>query len=315
MENKSFVGIDVSKKKLDICILPQKLLFSVTNNSKGFSMLLKSLLKLDIQLILIESTGGYEKLLTIKLLEKKLPVQIINARHIRNYAKAKNINAKTDCIDSRIIAEFAQIIQPQQRKTLDKHSLELKEIVTRRSQILNQITAENNRLETIANKTVKKDILGHIKQLKKRFEHIEKELVRAIEANPDWKSKYQELLKIKGVGEVLAATLVAEMPELGKLNRKQIAALVGVAPFNRDSGNKSGKRFIKGGRAYLRKVLYMAALSSLQHNPVIKSFYYRLLSNGKVAKVAITACMRKLLVIINATYKQYLHEQNLTLAS
>lgn len=303
---KTSVGIDVSKDKLDVCLLPEEKYFTVSNDKKGYRKIVKELKKHEIHLVLLEATGGYELRCAYALLDAKLPVSVINAKRIRKFAQAKSVNCKTDRVDSRLIADFAQAINPSYRELLSKEARKLKELVSRRSQLKDQITAEGNRCETIINAEVLKDIKEHLKQLEKRVKKLEKLIKEAIYSNEQWKILYEILIGISGIGPVTASTLVADLPELGYLNRNEIAALVGVAPFNSDSGKKLGKRFIKGGRTHIRNVLYMATLSASSSNPKIKAFYERLLANGKLPKVALTACMRKFISIINATIKQFL---------
>ncbi len=214
-------------------------------------------------------------------------------------AKATGQLAKTDAIDARILAHFAEAIRPQVREMSDEHSRQLKDLVQRRRQIKAMITAEKNRLQGKSN-SVQLDITEHIEWLQKRLKEIESEIKEAIAVNPEWQQKVELLTSVPGVGQVVASTLIASLPELGKLSHKSLSHLVGVAPLNRDSGKLRGKRTIWGGRASVRCVLYMAALVAIRFNPVIKAFYERLLDKGKLKKVALTACMHKLLILLNA---------------
>lgn len=301
---KIFVGIDVSKKKLDTYITGLSN-YSVFDNTKsGYVKLVKVLKKVNPELILLESSGGYELPIAYKLLTEVFKVAIINPRMIRAFARAKGLHAKTDKIDSRLIAEYGEALKPEVVEIMSKEGRELKELVLRRGQIMNQITAEGNRLETLMSKFLRSDIKKHIKQLKRHLELVDKEIHRLIDNSLCWKKEKGFLTSIKGVGNVLASTLIAELPELGKLNRKEIAALVGVAPYNADSGKKTGMRFIKGGRKHLRNTLYMATVAAVRSNARIKAFYLKLKGKGKASKVALVACMRKFLILINALFKK-----------
>ena len=298
------VGIDVSKSKLDIYIEPSGEYFSLSNDKKGFQKLVSKLKRNNVRLIILEATGGYELNAAYALLDANLPVSIINPKRIRRFAGAKDLNCKTDKIDAKLIAEFANIMKPEPRELLSKDLRELKELVTRRTQLVDDITAQKNRQETVTNKYVVRKLKSHIKYLEKEVEEIEKVILSQIERNPDYKFLYHFLMSFKGIGFVTAATLIAEMPELGYLSREEISALLGVAPFNADSGQKCGKRFIRGGRKNLRDAFYMATLSACQWDERIKEFYQNLLAKNKVKKLALTACMRKFIVIINAKLKE-----------
>lgn len=303
---ESSIGIDVSKKKLDVYVLPEKKFFTVNNDKKGFKKLIKALKQHTIRLIILEATGGYELPCAYTLTEENLPISIINPKRIRKFAEAKDLKCKTDKIDAKLIAEFAHVMKPEQRELLSKELRELKELVNRRTQLVDEITAEKSRRETVISKFVLKDIEAHLKQLTARVKRLEQEIKNKIQENSQCKFLYDFYISFKGIGDVTAATLIANMPELGFLDRNEIAALLGVAPYNSDSGQKSGKRFIKGGRKGMRDVFFMATLSACFHDPVIKEFYQRLLANGKAQKVAITACMRKFITIINAKLKEFM---------
>jgi transposase len=293
-----FIGIDVSKDHLDVAGFPIKQTWQFTNAAAGISKLLEKLTKLSPALIVMEPTGGFEAPVAAELAAAGLNVAVVNARQIRDYAKATGKLAKTDRLDALIIAQFAAAIKPEPRELPDEQADEIKETVSRRRQIIEMITAEKNRL-AIARKFLKPQILEHIQFLKKDLQDIDNELRKQIEASPMWREKDNLLKTIPGVGNVLSATLLAEMPELGRLNRRQIAALAGVAPFNRDSGLMKGKRTVWGGRAHVRTALYMATLVATRCNCVIRDLYQRLLAHGKAKKVALVACMRKLLTIMN----------------
>lgn len=298
------IGIDVSKAKLDVYILPENKFFTVSNDKKGFKTLIKIFNQTNVRLVILEATGGYELACAYALIEADIPVSVINPKRIKRFAGAKDLNCKTDKVDAKLIAEFAAVMKPEQRELLSKELRELKELINRRSQLVDEITAEKSRVETVLSKFVIKDIESHLKQLKTRVDRIEQEIKSRIKENSQCKFLYDFYISFVGIGDITAAALIANMPELGFLNRNEIAALLGVAPYNSDSGQKSGKRFVKGGRKDMRDVFYMATLSACFHNPVIKDFYRRLLAKGKTQKIVITACMRKFITIINAQLKE-----------
>ena len=294
---KLYVGIDISKDSLDMAIHDSDKQWHFTNSEVGISKICTLLLKLEPALVVFEATGGYELPLCISLEERGIPVALMNPRQIRDFAKATGKLAKTDRLDARAIAHFAAAINPKPQSLSENQ--EVKDIVTRRSQIVQMLVSEKNRLRS-AHKSTKVRIQDHIEWLEKELDEIDCELRRQIKENPDWKEKDKILQSIPGVGPVLSITLLSGLPELGKLDRKKIAALTGVAPLNRDSGTMRGKRTIWGGRAKVRSMLYMGTLVAIRHNPVISEFYQRLCGYGKSKKTAITACMHKLLSIVNA---------------
>lgn len=300
------VGIDVSKDKLDVYLLPERYFFTVSNDKKGYRKLIKLIKDRNIRLVILEATGGYELNCAYALADQSLPVSIINPKRIRKYAGAKNLNCKTDKIDAKLIAEFAYTIKPEHRELLNKGLRELKELINRRTQLVDEITAEKNRCETITNEFVLKDLQHHLKQLKVRVKRVEQEIKTKIKSDSQCNFLYNFYTSFKGIGDVTAATLIADMPELGYLNRNEIAALLGVAPFNADSGKKAGKRFIRGGRRNLRDTFYMATLSASTHNLQVSKFYKKLVAQGKIKKVALVAAMRKFITIINAKLKELL---------
>jgi transposase len=300
-ENK-YAGIDVSKDYLDLAILPTEEIRQYANDEGGIRELITRLKKLPLKLVVLEPTGGFEAPVTAALSAEDISVAVVNARQIKEYARATGRLAKTDKIDARVMAEFAAKIEPPARPLRDEEAEEIKSMVSRRRQLLEMLTAEKNRL-TMARKPLKPSIQAHIDWLKKELKNLDIDLRKRIETSPLWRVQDNLLQSIPGVGKVLSATLLAELPELGKLNRRQIAALVGVAPFNRDSGYMRGRRIIWGGRASVRTVLYMATLASTRHNPVISDFFQRLVHRGKAKKVALVACMRRLLTIMNAMLK------------
>ncbi len=299
-----YVGIDVCKEYLDVAVLPTKERRREFYDEEGIARLAGRLKKLSPALIVLEPTGGLEATLAGALAAEDLPVAIVNARQIRDYARATGKLAKTDGVDALVMADFARAIKPEARPLRDQESEEIKATVARRRQLLEMLTAEKNRL-AISRKNMKPNILGHVEWLKRELEGIDKELRGQVEASPLWREKDNLLQSVPGVGKVLSVTLLADLPELGSLNRKEIAALVGVAPLNRDSGFMKGKRSIWGGRAPIRAALYMAALVGTRYNPVIKAFYRQLLARGKAKKVALVACMRKLLTILNALLREH----------
>jgi transposase len=301
-EARSSVGIDVSKENLDVAVVPEAETWSTANEEPCIAELVKRLKTLRPRLIVLEATGGLEIPVVAALAAAKLPAVVVNPRQVRDFAKATGTLAKTDAIDALIIARFAEAVRPQIRPIKDQESRHLSALVARRRQLVDMLIAEKNRLFN-APKPVQKSIKEHIAWLEQRLNSINKDLKKAIKDSPIWRQKEALLKSSPGVGDVLAVSLLAGVPELGTLNRKEVAALVGVAPLNRDSGKFRGKRSIWGGRRDVRAVLYMATLSAVRFNPVIKNFYDRLSDAGKAHKVAMTACMRKLLIILNSMVK------------
>lgn len=299
MEQQQWVGIDVCQKYLDVYVRPIAKLFQVTNDDSGITELVKILTEIKPELIVFEATGGMELSAAIELTQVGLAVAIINPRQARDFAKATGQLAKTDAIDAKILAHFADAIRPQVRAIKDESSCQLQDLVQRRRQLSDMITAEKNRLRG-KSKVVQSGISEHIEWLEAKLKEIESQIKNAIASTEDWKQKQKLLTSVPGVGEVVATTLISSLPELGKLSHKSISYLVGLAPLNRDSGKSRGKRRIWGGRANVRCVIYMATLVAVRFNPVIKDFYQRLLDKGKLKKVALTACMHKLLILLNA---------------
>jgi len=299
---KRVIGIDVGKGKLDVGVATEKRVWVWANDEGGRAELSDWIVGQEASLVVVEASGGYEAVLVSELVERGQEVALVNPTRVRAFARAEGILAKTDKIDARVIARFGATIKPQARVRREKAQVELNELVTRRRQLVLMLTAEKNRLQT-ASPTMQAHIASHIAWLQAEIEALEQQISQAIKANPTWAETAKRIESVPGIGFITAATLVADLPELGQLNRQKIAALVGVAPFNHDSGKQRGKRRIFGGRTSVRSVLYMATLSAIRHNPVIKEFYQRLLAKGKVKKVALTACMRKLLVILNTMVK------------
>jgi len=300
------IGIDVSKAQLDVAVVPAGETTQFANTDVGIEELVAWAQTCQPQLIVLEATGGLELLATGRLTASGLAVAVVNPRQVRDFAKATGRLAKTDRIDAQLIAQFGEAIKPVPRTLKDEATQQLSALLVRRRQLVDMLTAEKNRLSRALQSRIQKDVQQHIAWLEKRIAKTEKELGAAIKASPIWRVKEEILTSAGGVGPVLATTLLCRLPELGGLNRRQISALVGVCPFNRDSGTMRGKRSIFGGRADVRAALYMSTLAATRFNPPIKLFYDRLIRAGKLPKVALTACMRKLLTILNAMVK---HQQ------
>jgi transposase len=306
--NTVFVGMDVSKDTFDLAILrekggePQKQTRAHTEES--IRKVTTQIKELSPALVVLEATGGLENALVSTLAASEIPVAVVNPRQVRDFAKAKGILAKTDAIDAGVIAMFAEAIRPIPRPLKNAQLQELEALVTRRRQLVDMLTAEQNRLAMAPNR-VRKNIKAHIHWLRKRLDDVNDDIDKSIKDCPLWREKDNLLQSTPGVGPILSRTLLAQVPELGSLNRRQIAALIGVAPFNRDSGTLRGKRTVWGGRANVRSVLYMSTLAAVRHNPTLKTFYLRLREAGKKPKVALTACMRKLITILNAMLKTH----------
>lgn len=305
-----FVGIDVAKARLDVHVRPSGEAFAVARDGEGVAALVERLRAMAPVLIVSEATGGFEQVVAGALGAAGLPIVVVNPRQIRDFARATGKLAKTDRIDAEAIALFAERIRPELRPLPDERARLLGELVARRRQVIEMITAEGNRARQLESPRLKKRIERHRGALQVELTEIEAELDETIRGTPIWRDKDDLLKSVPGVGDALARTLIAELPELGTLDRKKIAALVGVAPFNRDSGTLRGKRTVWGGRATIRATLYMAALVATRFNPVIAAFYRRLLAAGKAKKLALTACMRKLLIILNAMLRDQKPWQN-----
>lgn len=299
-----FVGIDISKNRLDVAILPTNQAFNCTNNKLGIQKLVQRLQNLNPQIILLEATGGYEYLLVATLRETGLPACFINPKLVRNFARSAGISAKTDRLDAHVLALYAYRMRPEPRPLPDEQQQELKHLRTRRQQLMDMIQMEKNRLGQAPFPRIKQSIQENIESLKERLAALNREIEDFFNQNPLWVEQKKLVIQVPGVGPGTALALAAYLPELGRLDRQQIAALVGVAPFNRDSGQWRGQRHIEGGRNRLRHALYMATLVATRYNTVIQSHYQNLLAKGKVKKVALIACMRKLLTILNAMVKK-----------
>lgn len=301
-DDKSYVGMDVSKEVLDVYILPFEKHMQFQNNANGVRKLIEKLQSFPGVFIVMEATGGYERPAAQALAKANLSTAVVNPRQIRDFARALGKLAKTDKIDAQTIAMFAEKIQPKENVVCNENQEALSENNTRRRQLIDMITMEKNRLDK-ANKALKKSIKRVLGVLEKELETINKAQKKTIDADPVQSQKNALLQSIKGVGSVVAAGVIADLPELGSVSAKQISALAGLAPYNRDSGTLRGKRTIWGGRASVRTTLYMATLTAIRFNEQIKTFYERLCKAGKAKKVAIVACMHKLLIIMNAIIK------------
>jgi len=297
-ETQHFVGVDVSKRTLDVMVRPTGGLWSVANDEQGIAELRERMLELRPHLIVLEATGGHERELSIALVLAGLAVAVVNPRQVRDFAKAVGKLAKTDRVDAGVIALFGERVRPEARGVPEEEASELGALVTRRQQLTEMITAEKNRLG-LAKRTMKPRIREHVQWLQRQLADVELELRRMVESSPIWRARENLLTSAPGIGEKTAYALIAQLPELGRLTSKQIAALVGVAPFARDSGRYRGQRKIWGGRASVRSALYMATFAAIHCNPIIRAHYHHLRNRGKEFKVAMVACMRKFLVILN----------------
>jgi len=298
-KNNINVGVDVGKAQLDIYIHERQLHFCVNNDKQDIRDALNRLNRYQVERIVCEATGRYEHLLVEMAVDKQLPIIVNNPILIRRYAGAIGQLAKTDEIDSRIIAQYAAVLKPPVRKHKTKQVIKIKDLLVRRRQLIEMMTMEKNRVQIMPT-FLRGDIQRHLKHCQKQLDKLDKKLNALVDDNEAWREKRERLLSVPGIGPVVVNTLLGDLPELGELTNKQIAALTGVAPYNRDSGKLQGKRRIRGGRATVRTILYMSMLTSIQHNPVIKNFYQRLVAEGKHKKVALTACIRKMIIILNA---------------
>ena len=298
-EAGGFVGIDVAKAELEVVVRPSGARWTVTNNPAGLAQLQERLQASAPSLIVLEATGGYEVAVVAALATAALPVVVLNARQVRDFARATGRLAKTDAIDAGVLAHFAEVVRPPVRPLPDAMTQDLQAWLTRRRQLVEMLLAEEQR-RSRAPRPIQRQIDQHVRWLRAQLGAVEKDLAQTLRESPVWREKDNLLRSVPGVGPVLTTTLLGDVPELGQLNRKQIAALIGVAPLNRDSGTYRGRRAVWGGRARVRATLYMATLTAARYNPVIRAFYERLVAAGKPKKVALTACMRKLLTILNA---------------
>lgn len=296
------VGIDIAKDTSDVYFLTDKKHLSIPK--KEYHEFVKKLLKAPPTLVVMEATGGYERMLAGLLTAAAIPLAIVNPRQVRDFAKATNQLAKTDAIDARIIAMFAEATKVQAKPLPSQEVQALRDLIERRRQLVAMRTAEANREKKAENQKVKDNIKSMRRTINQHLTDLDKDLNNRIRKSPAWREAEDLLVSVPGVGQITARTLITEMPELGTANKKQIAALAGVAPMNQDSGKYRGQRHIRGGRGKVRAALYMAALAAIRCNPTLRPFYNRLKSEGKSFKVAITACMRKLLIILNEMMKK-----------
>jgi transposase len=302
MSTSVCVGLDVSKTRLDLAVAGTPGTRAWSNDDAGIAALVTAVQALAPELVVLEATGGYETPVATALGLARLPVAVVNPRQVRDFARALGRLAKTDAIDAGVLAEFAARVRPEPRALPDAAHAALTALVTRRRQLVEMLTAERHRLP-LAQGPVRADITAHIEWLERRVKNANADLQAALAASPLWRATEQLLRSVPGIGPTTAATLIADLPELGDLTRQQLAALVGVAPFNHDSGAYRGVRITWGGRASVRAALYMATLVATRHNPAIRHFYQRLCAAGKPRKVALVAAMRKLLSILNAIIK------------
>ena len=295
-----FVGIDVSKAWVDVHVRPDGTVFHCATDSEGLAELVRRVHPLKPCLIVMEASGGYEGIVAASLAEAGLPVAIVNPRQTRKFAEALGQLAKTDAIDARVIAHFAEAVRPPPRAMPDAMMTQLQELLARRRQLVVMINAEKQRLAKAESNITQRSYKATLKTLEAERGRIDRAIDKLVQASPIWCAKLDLLTSVPGVGDIVARTLLAELPELGTLDRHQIAALAGVAPFSRDSGRRKGKRFIRAGRAQVRAPVYMAGLVAIRFNPPLKSFYRRLRDAGKPPRLALVAVMRKLLTILNA---------------
>jgi transposase len=304
VQNETFVGIDVSEEKLDVHVLPAGLTISCRNDPEGIDRLIKELKKSAPSIIVMEATGGLERLPAAELGSCGLPVAVVNPRQVRDFARGIGKLAKTDSIDAYVLARFAETTKPAPKPLESEQEALLKDLVRRRRQLVDLRTGEKNRLRRARSRPIQQSILTLIQTLEDQIRKIDSDLDDNVKKSPMWREREELLESFTGVGNVTARTFLALLPELGQVNRGQIGSLGGLAPRNKDSGKMRGKRKISGGRAEVRKVLYMAALTAISHNSAIRAYHERLIAAGKPFKVAITACMRKILVILNAMVRK-----------
>jgi transposase len=303
---KHFVGIDVSKDRLDVHLRPSGEAFAVARDGEGLTSLVERLSGLAVELVVIEATGGFEITVAAAIAGAGLPLAVVNPRQIRDFARAIGRLAKTDALDAEVIARFAEQVRPPVRPVPDAQARALAELVVRRRQLIDMIVAETNRRRQLTQPHLVKGVERHLKVLQKELTAIERDIDDQIKGSPAWREKEELLTSVPGIGPTNARTLIAELPELGTLSRRQIAALAGLAPINRDSGKMRGRRHIAAGRASVRGALYMAALTAMRCNPAIRTFGQRLKQTGKQPKIVLIAAARKLLTIVNALLRDNL---------
>jgi len=298
-----FVGIDVSKDRLDVHVRPTDESFAIQADETGIAALLARLAGLQPSLVVLEATGGYEAAVAAAIAHAGGPVAVVNPRQIRDFARATGQLAKSDTLDARVIARFAETVQPPVRGLATDQAQALAELVSRRRQLVDMLAAEMNRYRQARNRPLQKRINAHVTWLTRAIEELEDDIKRLIRSSPVWRETENLLMSVPGIGDITAHALIADLPELGHLDRRRIAALVGIAPLNRDSGLWRGRRTIGGGRPTVRRALYMATMVAIRYNPMIAAFYRRLTAAGRPKKVAIIAAMRKLVTILNAVLR------------
>jgi len=295
-----FVGIDVSKDRLDVHVRPRDESFTIATDEAGIAALLTRLAGLQPTLVVLEATGGYEAAVAAAIAHAGVPVAVVNPRQIRDFARATGQLAKTDTLDARVIARFAETVQPPVRGLATDQAQALAELVARRRQLVDMLAAEMNRQRQARHREIQQRITAHVTWLTRAIEEVDDDITRLIRSSPVWRETENLLTSVPGIGDVTAHALIADLPELGHLDRRRIAALVGIAPLNRDSGLWRGRRMIGGGRPTVRRALFMATMVAIRYNPPIAAFYRRLTTAGRPKKVAIIAAMRKLVTILNA---------------
>jgi transposase len=299
-----FAGIDIAKGHLDVCIVPPRQDFHLEHNEQGLKELIARLLRIKPTLTVVEATGGYERRLAAELLQAGLAVSVVNPSRVRHFARAYGTLAKNDRIDAGNLASFAQSVRPAPREKSPQKQQELRDLAGRRRQLVEMIVMESNRLEKDPSLSVKESIARMMGLLQEQRQEIDNQIAELLRNDDEWNGKVERLQSVPGIGPVTAATLVAEMPELGEMNRHEVAALAGLAPFDDDSGNWHGRRFIRGGRQSVRVVLHMATLAAVRCNPLIRRFYERLTGKGKGFRRTMVACARKLLILLNTLLKE-----------
>lgn len=302
MSGSLYIGVDVAKAELEVACRPTSARWTVPHTTSGIGRLVRRLRRLQPTLVVLEATGGLELNVASELAAAALPIAVVNPRQVRHFAKATGQLAKTDALDAAVLAQFVEAVRPLARPLADEATRRLEALLTRRRQLLTMLTAEQNR-RSRAPRDLQREIQHHIEWLEQRVAELDTALGQQIQHSPVWREQDDLLQSVPGIGPIVSRTMLAALSELGTLNRRAIAALVGVAPLNRDSGAWRGKRRIGGGRGQVRAVLYMAAVTAARCNPVIRAFYQRLRAAGKTVKVALTACMRKVLTILNAIMK------------
>lgn len=303
MERRLFVGLDVAKDRLDVHVRPTDETFSCAQDEAALAALVQRVHALSATLVVLEATGGYEVAVAAALATAGIPVAVVNPRQIRDFARATGQLAKTDALDARAIALFAEAIQPAARPLPTEHAQRLSALVARRRQLIDMLGAESNRRQQARDRHLQRQLDAHIKWLRQALDKLGNDLDDTIRSSPVWRDRENLLTSVPGIGSTTASALIADLPELGCLDRRRIAALAGLAPLNRDSGTLRGRRMIGGGRPTVRRALYMATVAAIRFNPAIARFYHRLVANGRPPKVALTAAMRKLLTILNAVLR------------